>query len=124
QQRRLFPSERVARSEDSSEKVDRLTAKAIAVRDKRNEGHSYALNRIAGEWLLSEPYRDVPNPDRLKSTLTTLPEVWAERFVDKPDADLSKYGLQDPPEHTLSVTKPDGQTGTLVIGKESRREKP
>ncbi|HXG13192.1 MAG TPA: DUF4340 domain-containing protein [Gemmataceae bacterium] len=124
QQRRLFPSERVAKENDPQEKVEQLAAKSVVVIDKKNEGRSYRLDRIDGEWLLTEPHRDRLDPDKRNALLTALPDVWAEKFIDKPDSDLSKYGLEDPPQQSISVTKPDGQTVTLIIGKESRREAP
>lgn len=120
QQRRLFLSERVARAIDSAEKVEQLAAKTVAVRDLKNPDNSYTLSKVGDEWQLTEPHRELPDPDKRAAILTALPDVWAERFVDK--ADLAKYGLEDPPQRTLSVTTPDGQTITLVLGKESRRD--
>lgn len=122
QQRRLFPSERTARENAPQEKVEQLAARAVAVVDAKNADHSYTLTKVGSEWQLSAPHRDQTDPDKTNALLAALPDVWAERFLDKPDKDLSKYGLEDPPQRTLSVTKPDGQMVTLLIGKESRRE--
>src|SRR5262249_17836903 len=46
QQRRLFPFERVAKEEGSSEKVEQLAAKAIAVAETKKDGTTYALKRV------------------------------------------------------------------------------
>jgi hypothetical protein len=139
QQRRLFLSERVARDTDPTEKVEQLLAKAVEVKevkpeedkdkktedkkDGKPEAVSYTLNKVDGEWQLSEPQPDRPNPDRLRTILTALPDVWAERFVEGPGDNLKEYGLQDPVPLTIRVTKPDGQIVTLLVGKESRRER-
>jgi hypothetical protein len=117
QQRRLFPAARVAKQEGSAEKVERLAAKALDVQDKRTDGAGpYALVRNGEAWELSRPVRDRTDPERLNTVLGAVPDVWAEQFVPRPYKDLAEYGLKDP-EQTLSVTKPGGDTVTLLIGK-------
>jgi hypothetical protein len=116
QQRRLFPSERIAKEGDSQEKVERLTAKAVTV--KGGDG-SYTLTQAGDEWELREPVRDHTDPDKLKTILAAVPDIWAEQFVDKPKADLAEYGLKEPKE-SLTVTRPSGDTVTLLIGKQSK----
>jgi hypothetical protein len=116
QQRRLFPGERVAKEGPGQEKEERLTAKALSVKDK--SGASYTLQKAGDEWELSAPVRDRVDPDKLKTILTAVPDVWAEQFVEKPKKDLAEYGLKDP-EQTLQVTLPGGSTMTLLIGKTS-----
>jgi hypothetical protein len=116
EQRRLFPSERVARDHDSQEKIERLAARKLNVKDKSN---SYELATVDGEWQLDQPHRDLADPDRLRTILSTVPDIWAEQFVAKPRKDLAEYGLKDP-EQTLQVTGPSGSTVTLLIGKQSR----
>jgi hypothetical protein len=117
QQRRLFPSERVARESDTQEKTDRLIAHALAVKDKK-PGGSFSIVQAGDNWELREPVRDRVDPDKLRALRAAAPDIWAEKFVDKPDKDLDKYGLKDP-EQTLSVTRPNGDTIQLLIGKES-----
>jgi hypothetical protein len=141
QQRRLFPAERVAKEGDTQEKEERLTAQAVAVEDKRKPGESpeeklepsegkkpeekkagrgsYALKRNGDEWELEKPVRDRVDPDRLKTLLAAVPDIWAEEFVQKPKKDLAEYGLKEP-EQTLRVTLPGGETRTLLIGKVSQ----
>jgi Domain of unknown function (DUF4340) len=117
QQRRLFPSARVVRQEGSAEKVERLTAKALAVEDTRKEGTGpYALTRVGEAWEMSRPVRDRTDSEHLNALLGAVPDVWAEQFVPRPYKDLADYGLKDP-EQTISVTKPSGDTVTLLIGK-------
>jgi hypothetical protein len=116
QQRRLFPSERVAKDTDSQEKVERLAAKAVVIKGKDN---AYTLARAGDEWELQEPVHDGPDPDKLKSLLTAVPDIWAEQFVTNPKPDLGEYGLKEP-EQTIRVTRPSGETVTLQIGKQSQ----
>src|SRR5439155_9141421 len=52
QQRRLFPSERVAADSDSPEKVERLVAQAIAVKGPTS---SFRLDKENDDWKLQEP---------------------------------------------------------------------
>jgi hypothetical protein len=117
QQRRLFPADRVAKEGAGQEKEEKLEARALAVKDK-NGGH-YTLQRAGDEWELSAPERDRVDPDKLKTILTAVPDIWAEQFVDKPKKDLAEYGLKDP-EQTVQVTLPGGGTRTLLVGKTSR----
>jgi hypothetical protein len=115
QQRRLFPSERVAKDADSQEKLERLLAQSIAVKSPTG---TYQLGKDGEEWRLQEPIVDNVDPDKLKTVLTAVPDIWAEQFVDKPKADLAEYGLKEP-EQTLRVTRPAGEI-TLLVGKPSQ----
>ena len=115
-QRRLFPSERVAKSADSQDKVERLSGR-VRHRHGRHKGTLHPGPRRADEWELKEPVRDRPDPDKLQSFLTTLPDIWAEQFVRQPKKDLAEYGLTSP--ETLTVTRPGGDKVTLLVGKKS-----
>jgi len=130
-QRRLFTDvERVAKESaggfggagDSSEKVEQLTAKGIAVEDKKPDGSKYALVKKGDEWELSQPTKDRVDPEKRKSVLQAMPDIWAEQFVVKQDKDLAKYGLKEPQE-TIRVTTNNGGTITLLIGNESPTKK-
>jgi hypothetical protein len=118
QQRRLFTDvERVAKSDDSQDKVELLAAKAVAVKGPTG---SYTLTRAGNDWELRDPkVHDRPDPDKLKSVLTAVPDIWAEQFVVKGEKDLAEFGLKDPAQ-TLAVTRPSGDTVTLLIGKQSQ----
>jgi hypothetical protein len=115
QQRRLFPAERVAKEGESGEKEERLSAKGLSVKDK--SGPDYTLTRDGDEWHLSAPVRDHVDPDKLKTILTDVPDIWAESFVTEKKS-LADYGLKEP-EQTLQVTLPDGKAMTLLVGKMS-----
>ena len=119
QQRRLFPSERVARDPDAVDRVDRvdrLNAKELEV---RGPGGSYALEKQGNDWLLREPVKDKVDPDKLNGLLAAVPDVWAENFVANPKADLAEYDLKDPKE-SIRVVRPNGDAVTLLLGKQSQ----
>jgi hypothetical protein len=116
QQRRLFPSERVARSADSADKVERLAAQTLAVKSNTN---AYTVTKAADEWDLTAPVHDHADPDKLKAILTAVPDIWAERFITEPKKTPADYGL-DKPEDTIQVTRDGGATVTLLLGKESQ----
>jgi hypothetical protein len=116
QQRRLFPAERVARGDSSTEKVERLNAQEVVVTAK--DQPSFTLARVESDWELREPTRDRLAPSVRDSLLEAVPELWAERFVTtgKPTPeDLKKYGLLEP-EKVLSVTPANGKPLVLEIG--------
>ncbi len=53
-----------------------------------------------------------------------MPDLWAERFLSADKAkDLKDLGLQEP-DRVLTITRPDGRTVTLEIGKPSLDELP
>src|SRR5262249_48088505 len=101
-QRRLFTDvERVAKESgfggmgDSAKKVEQLAAKGIVVDDKKPEGGKYALVKNGDDWELSQPTKDRVDPEKRKSILQAIPDIWAEQFVAKTDEDLAKYGLKE-----------------------------
>lgn len=117
QQRRLFEAERVAKTGgEPGEKVEQLDAKEV---DAQGAAGAYALERMKGEWELRKPVRDRADPDQLRTVLTAVPEVWAERFMTGPRKALAEYGL-DKPEQTLRVAPKSGRPVKLLVGKQSR----
>jgi hypothetical protein len=119
QQRRLFASERVPREPGSGEKVEQLAAQGLAVEGKKDgQPVAYTLTRSGEEWELSQPVRDRVDPDKLRPILSAAPDIWAEQFVDKGGKPLSEFGLE-PPEETVTVTRPSGDKVTLLVGKKS-----
>ena len=121
QQRRLFPSERVARDSDAAtadrvDRVDRLNAKEL---DVQGPAGTYAIQKQGSDWQLKQPVKDRVDPDKLNTLLAAVPDVWAENFVAKPKADLAEYGLKDPKE-SIKVTRPSGDVVTLQLGKQSQ----
>jgi hypothetical protein len=119
QQHRLFPAEPTKEGED---KTERLIAKTIAVEEKKNPPTQFTLSKAGDDWQLQNPVRDTPDPDKLKTILTAVPDIWAEKFVENPDKDLAQYGLKEPAQ-TIQVTKNNGEVMILLIGKESHEER-
>ncbi|HZY88454.1 MAG TPA: DUF4340 domain-containing protein, partial [Gemmataceae bacterium] len=141
-QRRLFPGERVAKEGSTKEKTERLSAKGLALDESKKDGLHVALAKKGDEWELSAPARDRLEPHTRDALLAAVPDVWAERFVDTdksavaaacvppagpgalaaalywatPQGLLVKSGLAEP-ERTLAVTRDDGATVTLLIGR-------
>jgi hypothetical protein len=116
QLRRLFPSERIVKEGESTEREERLTARSVAV---QNAEKSYSLTRVGEEWELRTPVHDHADPDKLRAILTAVPDIWAEQFVTQPKKDLAAYGLKAP-EQRLEVIRPNGDTVVLLIGKPSQ----
>jgi hypothetical protein len=115
QLRRLFPPERVAKDNDPVEKIEQVSAKAIAI--KSSEA-TIELTHGGDGWEIDAPVKDHVDPDKLKTLLTAFPEIWAERFVDKKDKKWEDFGLKDP-QTVLTVTKPSGAKVKLLVGSES-----
>jgi hypothetical protein len=115
QQRRLFPGELV-KDADNPQQREQLNARSLSVKSPKA---TYTLTRTGKEWELLEPVKDRADPDQLKTVLTNVPDIWAEQFVVNPKKDLAAYGLADP-EQTIVVTRSDGGTVTLLIGKQSQ----
>ena len=65
--------------------------------------------------------RDRVDPAKLKAVLTGVPELWVEKFVD---VTPEEAGLAANPEYTLTVTRKNGQSTALRIGRVSRRTEP
>jgi hypothetical protein len=64
--------------------------------------------------------RDRVDPDKLKSILTAVPDIWAESFVrDAKKKEPAVTGL-DKPQEEIQVTLPNGTTMTLLVGKVSQ----
>jgi hypothetical protein len=117
-QRRLFPVERVAKDGgERTEHVEQLAANSVAA---RGPGESYQVVRADDGWELREPVRDRVDPDKIKTILSSVPDIWVEKFVEPEKKGLEEYGLKEP-EQVLTVTLPKGDTITLLIGKTSEK---
>jgi hypothetical protein len=115
--RALFLPETIAagKKAESAPKLEELDARQLSFKGPDTD---YTLARLSDKWELTNPVKDRPDPDRLKKILTGVPDIWAERFVDKKGKGLAEFGL-DKPAQTLRVTRPDGSSITLLIGKVS-----
>jgi hypothetical protein len=91
--------------------------RSIAFADRNDPKKNFTLAWSGSEWDLSQPVRDRVDPDRLKGILAAVPEVWAERFIEKSKKGPDEYGLKNP-EQTLTVTKSNGRKTTVLVGKQ------
>jgi hypothetical protein len=125
QQRWLFlpPETRIRDDSPASATRPSRVVKSIRFESKGPSPVDYALAWSGGRWELSQPVRDRPDPDKLKTILTEVPDIWVEYFKERNASpkDLEKYGLKNP-EKKLSVTPSNGDTVTLLVGKESDRK--
>ncbi|MBM4069159.1 MAG: DUF4340 domain-containing protein [Planctomycetes bacterium] len=118
-QRRLFPIERVARDGgESGEKVEQVAAKSVSAKGNGNE---FTLVRAGSTWDLSKPVRDRVDPEKIRSILGGLPDIWVEKFVEAGKKALDDYGLKDPAQ-VVKVQLPRGDMITLLIGKTSDKQ--
>jgi hypothetical protein len=116
----ILPEETVIKSEDKPDKGKKVAVvKAISFTDKQGgTSNRYTLRWTGSAWELSRPVHDKVEPEKVKAILKDLPDIWAERFVSEPDKG-DKFGLKKP-EQELSVTRADGKTVTVQVGKPSR----
>src|SRR5262249_47957801 len=63
---------------------------------------------------------DRVDPDKVKSILTGLPDIWAEKFVEPGKKSPDELGLKEPAD-VIKVTRPQGDTITVLIGKTSEK---
>src|SRR5205814_7918517 len=89
--------------------------------DRPSGEPAVAANQLAAAWLLDaetpdkKAVHDRPDPAKLRSVLTAVPDLWVESFA-KPD---KPTGL-DKPERTITVTRSDGKAVTVLIGAVSK----
>ena len=96
QQRRLFPSERVARDPeavDRVDRVDRLNAKEL---DMPRTGASYTLEKQGNEWQLREPVKDRVDPDKLNALLAAVPRHLGRKLCGQAQGGSCRIRSQRP----------------------------
>jgi hypothetical protein len=119
QQRRLFAVERVAKDEDS--KVEQVAASKVEI--KSADGKGFTAVKNGDEWTITEPTTDRVDPDKMRSLLVGLTDLWAERFVRDSKKSADEMGLQNP-EYVITVVR-DNVPTTLLVGKISEtKERP
>jgi hypothetical protein len=99
QQRRLFPADRIAKDDDSGEKVERLAALEVTAdrttdkkdvldletpgksTEKKPEKEHFRLVRKGDAWEMKEPAVDRLDSRTRDALLAAVPDVWAETFL-------------------------------------------
>jgi hypothetical protein len=94
------------------EKVDRLKADAITLRD--SDGAFTLRDSKEAKWIVTEPVRDRVDPEKLNALLSAAADVWAERFIVNSKKDLVEYGL-DKPEKSVQVSAKAGERPIATI---------
>jgi hypothetical protein len=115
QQRRLFPVARVAKDDESTEKIDQVVADEIRVKGPDTD---VTVSKQKDGWLIDAPVKDHADPDKVRMVQAGLLDLWADRFVSGKSKTLDEMGLTEP-EYTVKIKRPDGETVTLLIGKVS-----
>ena len=90
--------------------------------DRPNAEPSLNPNQLATAWEFVDEklkLRDNVDPAKLRAVLTAVPELWVESFTPAGKAGPAETGL-DQPERSISVTRADGKTVTVLLGKVSR----
>jgi hypothetical protein len=121
QQRRLFPVVRAPRKTTPQEQEESATATALTCLNKiKDADDSYSLAKVNDEWQLEKPYHDRVLDSKVQAILTTLPDVWVEQFVDaKAEKKPADYGFEGDERQAIILTKPNGKTVHLEIGKDA-----
>src|SRR5262245_55622807 len=98
-QRRLFAAQRVPREPGSADKVERIDATRIEVKDAGKDGASFALEKGKHGWQVDRPSVDRLDPDQGNRLLEAVADLWADRFVRNNPLDVaSGVGALGQPE--------------------------
>ncbi|MBR4627102.1 MAG: DUF4340 domain-containing protein [Ruminococcus sp.] len=96
---------------------DDYSVAEIKVSKGRDVLYDLTFDKDKGTWSLPEKYSALPfNQSEAESTLTVLTRVtaYSDGYRETSPADLSVYGLKDPP-FTAVITGLDGSTRTLLL---------
>jgi len=73
------------------------------------------LSRATGTWEITAPKTMTADQDAVTPLVSTLSNLTSDRLIDDKSGDLTGYGLANPSE-TITITKKDGKTDTLLLG--------
>jgi hypothetical protein len=73
------------------------------------------LSRVNGTWELTAPKAMSADQDAVTPLVSSLSNLVSDRLIDDKSGDLTGYGLANPSE-TITITKKDGKTDTLLLG--------
>jgi hypothetical protein len=76
------------------------------------------LSRATGTWELAAPKPLSADQDAVTPLVSALSNLVSDRLIDDKSGDLTGYGLATPAE-TITITKKDGKTETLLLGDET-----
>jgi hypothetical protein len=73
------------------------------------------LSRVNGTWELTAPKAMSADQEAVTPLVSSLSNLVSDRLIDDKSGDLTGYGLGNPSE-TITITKKDGKTETLLLG--------
>jgi hypothetical protein len=73
------------------------------------------LSRATGTWMLTAPKAMAADQEAVTPLVSNLSSLTSDRLIDDKSGDLTGYGLGNPSE-TITITKKDGKTETLLLG--------
>ncbi len=73
------------------------------------------LSRATGTWEITAPKPMAADQEAVTPLVSTLSNLTSDRLIEDKSGDLTGYGLSNPSE-TVTITKKDGQTETLLLG--------
>jgi hypothetical protein len=73
------------------------------------------LSRAAGTWEITAPKPMSADQEAVTPLVSALSSLTSDRLIEDKSGDLTGYGLASPSE-TITVTKKDGKTDTLLLG--------
>jgi hypothetical protein len=73
------------------------------------------LSKATGSWQITAPQALAADSDAVGPLVTALASLASDRLIEDKSGDLTGYGLAAPSE-TITITKKDGKTETVLIG--------
>jgi Domain of unknown function (DUF4340) len=73
------------------------------------------LSKASGTWAMTAPKAMAADQDAVTPVISSLSNLVSDRLIDDKSGDLTGYGLANPGE-TITITKKDGKTDTLLLG--------
>jgi hypothetical protein len=73
------------------------------------------LSKVSGTWEITQPKAMAADQDAVSALVNALASLGSDRLIEEKAGDLGGYGLTAPSE-TISITKKDGKTDTLLVG--------
>jgi hypothetical protein len=81
----------------------------------KRDQNPVVLSNASGTWEMTGPKAVVADPAAVAPLVTALSSLVSDRLIDDKSGDLTGYGLANPSE-TITITKKDGKTDTLLLG--------
>jgi Domain of unknown function (DUF4340) len=81
----------------------------------KKDAEPVVLSKATGSWAITQPKAMAADQDAASALVNALASVSSDRLIEEKAGDLSGYGLVNPSQ-TISITKKDGKTETLLVG--------